>query len=206
MTTNTTLENICYSMIIDGSNDHTPMTTADAAVTIAEWIKEGGELAFEAEHVTVKRLADTYNYVLENLSGYTLRDELDRIKNALNELPTDTLVDVWNEAIERDPERFDITADYDERPLHIRRISEFDTEFAGCAPSDFIDIVEDIMYYDEYYWRDLNYNWKGCCLEYGWTHNSLPIDTGELISYIHETRYTFGCKEIADALNDTKGE
>ena len=61
------LMNLCFSFLIDGGTEKTPMTAEDAAYTLKQWQEEGGELAEDTKDLSPTRFADAWNTVLNCL-------------------------------------------------------------------------------------------------------------------------------------------
>ena len=56
--------NLCYSTIIDGGTDDTPMTVECAEITLHEWKNEDEDFAKDFAELSPEEFTETYNEVL----------------------------------------------------------------------------------------------------------------------------------------------
>ena len=57
------LMNLCFSCLIDGTGEHSPITVEEAVYTLQCWQEEGSELADETAGLTAEEFMDAWNQV-----------------------------------------------------------------------------------------------------------------------------------------------
>ena len=68
------LMNLCYSCLIDGTEDHAPITLEDASYTLRRWQEEDADLAQDTADLTAEEFMNAWNQVFSIMRSPAVKE------------------------------------------------------------------------------------------------------------------------------------